>query len=589
MSRAGPWLLRFLLSIWIVSGLWSLVAGVVGFPEAVERSLARGPMGHHRWLGGLLPEARFLLATTPPDADIAVVVPDAQVRQVLGLPFTLFPRTVRVLSHSPARQPPWLALIDGGAPRGSRRFQAGRLVLSGSEARAHVHDRYPLPPEGRLPGALVVMAMLGALGLLVLRVSPLRAGWAVRLGLGWFLGAGLVAVGDFAMGQLRVPLGARAACLAILAAGLAIAPARWTRKRGAAERPSNAARATAVVLAAAIGTALLLAAALAVLYPRDRWDSFAFWGIKTRALYADGRITGSFLAKPYPHQDYPVLGPVIEAWLFRAAGGECDPGAALLGPITVAAIALLLAGSLGPSLPEPLPVAVAAAVVLTPRLLHEAIGSLMDIHVAGFALAGLVMLARARDSPALHACSGFLFGLAGFTKNDGIPWAVAAVALVAALAITRRVRVAVACSLLGGALAALSPWLCARVVYQLSTDIVNARMIASLSPQRILGQAWPVTRGLGQYLLRWSTSDTPSFDGAFPFALLGGISLVRARGVTRESWVVALAAALIAGLYLSLPPLRLPSYLETTGFRVPLQILPAATLAAATALRRSPP
>jgi hypothetical protein len=319
-------------------------------------------------------------------------------------------------------------------------------------------------------------------------------------------------------------------------------------------------------------------------------DSYSFWGIKSREIYLHGTLTDAFLAASYPHPSYPVLGPILEAAAFRAAGGPSDGAAALLGPIALAFSALVILGATIDRLPWPWPAALASVLVLAPRVIDEAQGSLMDIHVAAMALAGVAVLARAGSSRSQLALAGAFLGLAGFAKNDGIPWAAAGV--MSALLIGRGMasRLSSAAAVAAGSLATLGPWLAFRFSHGLRTDIVNAEVLASLTPRGIIGQVRPVLSGLIPYAFGFSSAGRGAgYDGAFVFVAAAIVLLALSRRLTPVHALAAIVLAQILGVYCMLPPVKLAAhtnYLATTGFRILLQIYPAALYLASEALAR---
>jgi len=61
--------------------------------------------------------------------------------------------------------------------------------------------------------------------------------------------------------------------------------------------------------------------------PLDSWDSWVTWGMKARTIFLDGRISPAVYADPsraVTHLDYPLLVPLIEAWLFGWLGAPDD-------------------------------------------------------------------------------------------------------------------------------------------------------------------------------------------------------------------------------------------------------------------------
>lgn len=454
---------------------------------------------------------------------------------------------------------------------GYRHDAEGRTVVLSRSVPLPPAAPSPLPP-GSLPRGALAIPLLVLLGLTVVRCVPLPSSACLRLALGWGAGCGTFALADFLLGLGAVPPAGRIALMAAGAAILASRPPRWLPSH---EGPTQPALRIAFGVLTGLATIVLLA--YAILFPRDRQDSYAFWGVKAKALYLDGTLTADFLARDVPHQDYPPLGAFLESVLFRAGGGVDDRLAAIPSPVSLLAIGLALAGSGGT-----LGTLAGAAMMTNPRVAYEAVGSIMDVHVALYVLLGLVVLDRAGDprargggSTSVVALGGALLAFAGFTKNDGLPCAIAAAAVgIAGYARGRIDRTQLAALVLAMG-AVLAPWLAFRAHHGLRTDIVNARIASEVTIGRLAGQLRPALGGLARHVLSVSGPQGSGFDGAFAAVAAGVVTAIAARRGSPALAIWLGAVTLLCLVYVWLPPRRLDFYFQTTGFRVPMQLLPA--------------
>ena len=184
---------------------------------------------------------------------------------------------------------------------------------------------------------------------------------------------------------------------------------------------------------------MLTFANLATALPQGAFDAWSIWNRAARFLYRDTENWHATLSPELyweNHADYPLLVPLNIAWGWKALGAETTRT-----PIVQAAVFLLgSAGLLFAALSLTRTPAQAALGVLllcaTPFLTLSASGLLADVPIQFFILASLVLmfLALTRGQGPLMALSGLMAGLAGWTKNEGLLFMLAAVL---GLALTR--------------------------------------------------------------------------------------------------------------------------------------------------------
>ncbi len=204
-------------------------------------------------------------------------------------------------------------------------------------------------------------------------------------------------------------------------------------------------------VAALIGLMVLLAVAAAALwgsaiqaerFPNGQWDAWAVWNLRARFLYraADGRA--ALLADPpLSHFDYPLLLPASVARLWAYAGQETT-----LAPILAAFLFTFAAAALcGSALLVLRGGAVAATasmlVLANSDFLIHGQSQYADVPAGYFLLAAVVLLAW-HDRMALPGgrpwallLAGLAAGLSAWTKNEGLLFVTALLAVRAALAL----------------------------------------------------------------------------------------------------------------------------------------------------------
>jgi hypothetical protein len=298
--------------------------------------------------------------------------------------------------------------------------------------------------SGWRSGGLEGLVLAWALGNVVVTLGLLLG---CGLGLGLRTSTSVVAVLAWAscLFELRarsdVPgVAAWASCLGLrrrtLAATLASArtaprwPNRWT-----------ASGLASAGLAVALGLVVVYVAALADGRPLQVWDSWVTWGMKARLIWQTDTIPPGVYADPtraVTLVDYPLLVPLLEAWLYTWLGAPDDRLAGLVNVVSYAALLGLACVAL-----RARPSASLAAGAASDK--QSAVGLLLPLLAAGYlasiwALAGLAGLAFADvplalfallagvylvrwlegGPPALLVVAATAAGALGWTKREGV-------------------------------------------------------------------------------------------------------------------------------------------------------------------------
>jgi hypothetical protein len=159
--------------------------------------------------------------------------------------------------------------------------------------------------------------------------------------------------------------------------------------------------------------------------PAWRWDYWADWGYKAKALFIDRNISEEFLKDPtLPHGDYPLLVPLIQCWLYFFLGRVDEQwvswlyvgyGASLVG--FASAFLYRRKGRFIALVWTPLLAGIVAANGMS--LTGASLVGVAEIPLAFYLTTAVVLLAQGEEGATGRALAGFLMGMAAFTKNEG--------------------------------------------------------------------------------------------------------------------------------------------------------------------------
>ncbi|HEY2380464.1 MAG TPA: hypothetical protein VGK48_04710 [Terriglobia bacterium] len=163
--------------------------------------------------------------------------------------------------------------------------------------------------------------------------------------------------------------------------------------------------------------------------PHGDWDATAIWNSHARYLFRDGPVWRKTILNTY-HADYPLLVPATTARLWRYMKDEDPDAAEALGILyTFAAIAVLTATLI--HLRKSSRAVLFALVLLgTPFYVAYGVSGSADVPLSLYVLATIALIClesqAAPESAGLLVLAGFAAGCAGWTKNEGLLFIVAA-------------------------------------------------------------------------------------------------------------------------------------------------------------------
>lgn len=345
----------------------------------------------------------------------------------------------------------------------------------------------------------------------------------------------------------------------------------WRRPLELGDRPPSTIALVLVAAVLAVGVALLV---LAVQRPVARWDAWAIWSMKAKALASWGSFSNPVFLDPtygFTHQDYPPLLPAWQALGFMIGG---DLTASWVTQVqltwlwtTGAAASIVIADRWG-LLAGLLPFAWA----LSPAVLGQSLWGFADVPMALMLIVGIALLASAGSSrTALYA--GIVLGAAGLTKGEG--FLLAMLAIVPFL--TRRHSWKWAATAGGFTLAAQLPWQVFTRLHALGNDVIRSE---TLRPARLMEVAPPrfeaVFRGVGSQI-----ADVTEW-GALVVAI--AVALMIGRPAWRLTAATFLGFALFIGVYV-ITPQDVEHHMSRSVHRVVVAPMGLAALTGAMVLR----
>jgi hypothetical protein len=307
----------------------------------------------------------------------------------------------------------------------------------------------------------------------------------------WLLGIAICAGSLFTITLAGIPWSLRAALLLTAIAVILLVITGFRRRRATAQISSESAAPDAAVRVRGgwaswlfdLLTAVTIAGytAIATAGPIAEIDFIAAWGLKARMFWIARGIDWPFLENPWYrwiHADYPPLVPLAFDWMILFQGQWDDRWLGALYPCFALALLLIIRSLLDEELGSPA-YAAFATLALTPLAASPWIG-IGEGPLLAFGTAGVLLLRRAiRDSAHSVEYASLFLGVAAATKNEGL--ALLAAAAIAMLA-SRRSRAAA--WRLWPAAAIAAPWLIARALHALSTDLARGEPL-----QRIIEHA----------------------------------------------------------------------------------------------------
>lgn len=431
--------------------------------------------------------------------------------------------------------------------------------------------------------------LVGVLGVAAAwpRSWSVRADLPVILPLGFGLGLAATSVTFFLATVLSAHPLVPSAALDLSAAALLAARVRLRLRsvRAPAAGPERAGSAFGGLLAALLAQAAVVAAVVGAraraAEPFGHWDGWAIWNMHARFLYSGGDAFRRMLASPqlrWSHLDYPLLVPATIARAWAYCGGDPPAVSGLVALLFGAATVGLLAGAAA-RLRSPAQGCLAGLALLgTPFFVTFSASQYADVPLGFFILACAAAVAlhgRAPSSRGLAALAGAAAGMAAWTKNEGLLFALVAAAAVGSAGRARSAGPR-PWAFYGGLAAALLPVAYFKLALAPPNDVVTASTAGRLGQIADLSRHRTILSALGRFgsgFGEWRV--LPYFALALPLMVPGRPRL------GRHEWAVGGLVALTAlgyyGVYL-LTPWDLAWHLDASLQRLMVQLWPTLLL-----------
>jgi Dolichyl-phosphate-mannose-protein mannosyltransferase len=344
--------------------------------------------------------------------------------------------------------------------------------------------------------------------------------------------------------------------------------------------------------------AFLIAAQTALIHlyrrPHGDWDGWAIWNWEARLLFRAGAGWRSFLPTAF-HGDYPLLVPATTARFWRYMGAELPEVGAWLGIVlglcSIALLALTLAELRSPILGT----LMGLTLLGTPNYVDASASQYADVPIGFFFLACLALIAlyfeRGSDPPSLRMLSaaGFFAGCAGWTKNEGLLFIIAAAAALSLPVLRERRETLRRLAYFGAGLAVP---LLVIITFKLTNHVSNnvvAYEPGKLQKALMIDRHVMILKYFGRFAFSFGNWSWSPYIPVIAFILLIGVQ----RPVFRSyAWRTIVSIIILVSLgyyfvYLT-TPLSLQWHIETSMYRLLLQLWPSLLLVAGMICRGGP-
>ncbi len=222
----------------------------------------------------------------------------------------------------------------------------------------------------------------------------------------------------------------------------------------------------------------------AMITPLSYWDSWAIYGFKAKALFFAQGIPLNFFTdstKAYAHLDYPLLLPMLEAWVYTALNSWNDQLVNVIFLSYFLSLLVIFYFSLKPLIGAGFSLLFTLFLVTMPRFtLFMSYSGYADVPLTVYYFMSLAYLLRwfySQKGRGFLYLSAICLGLAAWTKNEGAVICLINLFLLSALVLVRNKPTQESFLLIGRCsgiiLAIILPWLIFKGVFHISNDLVN--------------------------------------------------------------------------------------------------------------------
>jgi hypothetical protein len=332
--------------------------------------------------------------------------------------------------------------------------------------------------------------------------------------------------------------------------------------------------------------AAILFTRLTLLDPHGQWDAWAIWNLRARFLWRAGPDWAQvFTTAPgWSHPDYPLLLPLSVVRLWWYAGIETTMGPALLAALFTCSTVALLVSALWVVAGSTAGILGGLALIGLPAFVVHGASQYADTPLGFFILASvtLVCLRHCLPAPpgAATVLAGVAAGLAAWTKNEGVLFAVALLVSTGVVA-AQRAGPPGAARELGLLGCGLLPVLSVVLAFKAWVSLGSGQLAGATRGVGVrvldLGRYWEVALGLRRGLI--ALGDGALFGPAWLLVLYLALVGVRPSALARlETRVAVLALGLVLGGYAAayvVTPVNLRWHLDASASRLWLHLWPS--------------
>lgn len=285
--------------------------------------------------------------------------------------------------------------------------------------------------------SLVVIVALGFVSVRAMLGAPRsnRPAVVLQCVLGVGLGLGIASCSLFAIGVVADHL-SRTALVGELFVFLGAVGLSWwlagrTREWETDSAPSDSQAGFLWILVAGLAVAALVvlwgSIVVSQAFPDGQWDAWAIWNTRARFFVrAEENWTAAFLLER-GHPDYPLLLPLTVARLWTCLGTETTLAPRIVSIAGVFGCAALLTSALAVLRGREQALLGGLVLLSTQAFVVHAASQMADLLLAFFFLAAFVSLCitdeRGRTRTGALALAGAMAGMAAWTKNEGVLFA----------------------------------------------------------------------------------------------------------------------------------------------------------------------
>jgi hypothetical protein len=348
----------------------------------------------------------------------------------------------------------------------------------------------------------------------------------------------------------------------------------------------------AIVFAIALGWSVGSSVIHVERYPNGLTDGWAIWNSHAKYLAAGGKTWALDIQNTF-HPDYPLLlpGAMVHAW--RYIGNNSPDATGFVGILFELAAVGVLAATLIRLRSPTIGLLMAFVLIGSPAYVNNAASEYADVPLSAFIVStiALICLYESDESKSLGfiALSGFMAGCAAWTKNEGVPFAIATGAVLfvpifwSASATVRRIA-----GFAAGLALPLAAIVYFKVTIALPNDIFDNRTSADLLAK--ISDSSRYLLILKSYISTGWTFGGWAFNPFLPILAFIGLCGLDRSVLRSFSWRagVAIIAILQLGYFVIyvITPLELTYHLNSSLDRLLMHVWPGCLLLAGMAARR---